>query len=287
MSSGNRNGILAIVVAMSLFAVSDAMLKLAMGSVPAGQLLFVRGFVLIAGFGYVAWRAGAFAVPGALVERNSVLRGVLEGFGALAFVAALAHVPLALNAAINMATPLMALPIAAVVLGERFGWRRVAAILTGFSGVLLILRPSAEGVDFWLLVSFASAVFCAVRDVVTRRIPAGFPSISVTLTTVICVCAVGGIATFFDGWRPMDARAWLAIFASAAISGTGQHLMVLSMRWGEVAVVSPFRYSGIFAATLVGWAVWGDLPDTLAWIGIGLIVGAGLYALWRERKTKR
>lgn len=287
MSPGNRRGILAIVAAMALFAVSDALLKLAMGSVPAGQLLFVRGFVLIACFGYVAWRAGAFAVPGALVERNSVVRGVLEGFGALAFVAALAHVPLALNAAINMATPLMALPIAALVLGERFGWRRVAAILTGFAGVLLILRPSAEGVDFWLLLSFVSAILCAVRDVFTRRIPAGFPSASVTLTTVICVCVVGGVATAAQGWAPMDARAWIAIFVSAAISGTGQHLMVLSMRWGEVAVVSPFRYSGIFAAVFVGWAVWGDLPDTLAWAGIALIVGAGLYALWREGRTKR
>jgi drug/metabolite transporter (DMT)-like permease len=181
----------------------------------------------------------------------------------------------------------MALPIAALVLGERFGWRRVAAILVGFAGVLLILRPSTEGVDFWLAMSFASAVLCAVRDVFTRRIPAGFPSISVTLTTVICVCAVGGVATYLEGWVAMDLRAWSAIFASAAISGVGQHLMVLSMRWAEVAVVSPFRYSGIFAATLVGWAVWGDLPDALAWAGIALIVGAGLYALWRERKTKR
>lgn len=287
MSGGNRKGILAIVAAMALFAVSDALLKLAMGSVPAGQLLFVRGFVLIAGFGYVAWRAGVFSVPGALIERNSAARGVLEGFGALAFVAALAHVPLALNAAINMATPLMALPIAALVLGERFGWRRVAAILTGFAGVLLILRPSADGVDFWLSISFASAVLCAVRDVFTRRIPPGIPSAGVTLVTVICVCAVGGAATYAQGWAPMDARAWIAIFASAAISGTGQHLMVLSMRWGEVAVVSPFRYSGIFAATFVGWAVWGDLPDALAWAGIALIVGAGLYALWREGKTRR
>jgi S-adenosylmethionine uptake transporter len=287
MTRGDRKGILAIFAAMTLFAISDALLKLAMGSVPAGQLLFVRGFVLIAGFGFVAWRAGAFAVPGALVERNSVVRGVLEGFAALAFVAALAHVPLALNAAINMATPLMALPIAAIVLGERFGWRRVLAILVGFAGVLLILRPSTEGVDFWLAISFVSAILCAVRDVFTRRIPAGFPSASVTLTTVICVCAVGGAATLAEGWAPMDARAWIAIFASAAISGTGQHLMVLSMRWGEVAVVSPFRYSGIFASTLVGWAVWGDLPDALAWVGIGLIVGAGLYALWRDGKTTR
>lgn len=286
MNPGNRNGILAIVTAMSLFAVSDALLKLAMGSVPAGQLLFVRGFVLIAGFGYVAWRAGAFATPGALIERNSIARGALEGFGALAFVMALAHVPLALNAAINMATPLMALPIAALVLGERFGWRRVTAVLAGFLGVLLILRPSADGVDFWLAISFVSAVLCAVRDVFTRRIPKGVPSAGVTLITVVCVCAVGGAATFVEGWAAMDARAWIAIFASAAISGTGQHLMVLSMRWGEVAVVSPFRYSGLFASTLVGWAVWGDLPDGLAWLGIALIVGAGLYALWRERVTK-
>jgi drug/metabolite transporter (DMT)-like permease len=286
VNPGNRKGILAIVVAMTLFAGSDALLKLAMGSVPAGQLLFVRGFVLIAIFGAVAWRAGAFARPGALVETNSVVRGVLEGIGALAFVAALAHVPLALNAAINMATPLMALPIAAFVLGERFGWRRVMAILVGFAGVLLILRPSAEGVDFWLLISFLSAVMCAVRDVFTRRIPANFPSASVTLTTVVCVCAVGGAATFVEGWAAMDARAWTAIFVSAGISGVGQHLMVLSMRWGEVAVVSPFRYSGIFASTFVGWAVWGDLPDALAWAGIVLIVGAGLYALWRERMVK-
>ena len=286
MTTGDRNGILAMVAAMTLFAFSDGLLKLAMGSVPAGQLLFVRGLVLIVGFGIVAWRAGAFSVPGALIERNSLARGVLEGLGAFAFVAALAHVPLALNAAINMATPLMALPIAAVLLGERFGWRRVAAVLIGFAGVLLILRPSTTGIDFWLGVSFVSAICCAVRDVVTRRVPKGYPSASVTLTTVICVCAVGGVATFAVGWAAMDARAWIAVFASAAISGTGQHLMVLSMRWGQVAVVSPFRYSGLFASTLVGWAIWGDLPDALAWLGIALIVAAGVYALWRESKVR-
>jgi len=84
----------------------------------------------------------------------------------------------------------------------------------------------------------------------------------------------------------MPGFAWFAIFASALISGTGMYCMVLSMRLGEVTVVSPFRYTGLISTTLLGWAVWGYLPDFYAWCGMALIVAAGLYALWRERKVK-
>jgi drug/metabolite transporter (DMT)-like permease len=286
VTHGNRNGILAIVAAMTLFAFSDTVLKLALADVPAGQLLFVRGIVLTIAGSLIVWRSGGFAQPRALIEPHTLLRGAIEAVAAFSFIAALAHIPLALNASINMATPLLVLPVAAAFLGERFGWRRVGAILVGFAGVLLILRPGAEGFDIWLAVSFLSAVLCAIRDVITRRIPQYVPSAVVTLVTLASVGAFGGAVAFLQGFVPMPGFAWFAIFASALISGTGMYCMVLSMRLGEVTVVSPFRYTGLISTTLLGWAVWGYLPDFYAWCGMALIVAAGLYALWRERKVK-
>jgi len=286
MTQGNRNGILAIVAAMTLFAFSDTIMKLALAEVPAGQLLFVRGIILVVAGAAIVWRSGGFATPRAFIEPHTLLRGALEAVAAFCFIAALAHIPLALNTTINMATPLLVLPVAAALLGERFGWRRIGAILAGFAGVLLILRPGADGFDIWLVVSFLSAVLCALRDVITRRIPQYVPSAVVTLVTLAAVGAFGGAVAFLQGFVPMPGFAWFVVFTSALISGTGMYCMVLSMRLGEVTVVSPFRYTGLISTTLLGWLVWGYLPDLYAWCGMALIVAAGLYALWRERKVR-
>lgn len=286
MTPGNRKGILAIVAAMTLFAFSDTIMKLALADVPAGQMLFVRGVILTIAGSALVWRSGGFAEPRAFVEPHTLLRGAIEAIAAFSFIAALGHIPLALNASINMATPLLVLPVAAALLGERFGWRRVGAILTGFAGVLLILRPGADGFDIWLVVSFLSALLCAVRDVITRRIPRYVPSAVVTLVTLMSVGVFGGAVAFLQGFVPMPGFAWFVVFASALLSGTGMYCMVLSMRLGEVSVVSPFRYTGIISTTLLGWLVWGYLPDAYAWSGMALIVVAGLYALWRERKVR-
>jgi len=286
MTHGNRNGILAVVAAMTLFAFSDTIMKLALAEVPAGQMLFVRGIVLVVAGSFLVWRSGGFARPRAFIEPHTVLRALIEAIAAFCFIAALGHIPLALNATINMATPLLVLPVAAALLGERFGWRRIGAILAGFAGVLLILRPGADGFDIWLVISFISALLCAFRDVITRRIPQYVPSAVVTLVTLASVGAFGGAVAFLQGFVPMPGFAWFVVFASALISGTGMYCMVLSMRLGEVTVVSPFRYTGLISTTLLGWLVWGYLPDFYAWCGMALIVAAGLYALWRERKVK-
>jgi drug/metabolite transporter (DMT)-like permease len=286
MSPNDKRGVLSIIAAMTLFSVTDAIMKYALELVPAGQLLFVRGIILTAGCAIFAWRAGAFARARDLLEPHTVARGALEAIAAFSFIAALAHIPLALNTAINMATPLFVLPVAVLLLGERFGVRRVAAILVGFLGVLLILRPGTEGFDVWLAVSFLSAVMCAVRDVVTRRIPQHVPSPLVTLVTLAAVCAFSGAVAFLQGFVPMPGIAWLCVFASAVFAGTGMHFMVLSMRLGQVSIVAPFRYSGLISSMLLGWIFWGYLPDGTAWIGMALIVAAGIYALWRERKVR-
>jgi drug/metabolite transporter (DMT)-like permease len=214
-------------------------------------------------------------------------RAGFETIGSFAYMLALPNIPLATAVALNMATPLCILPLAALFLGERYGWRRIAAILVGFLGVMLILRPSVDGVDPWLLLSFGSSIFFALRDVSTRRISSEIPSLLIALTMAGTVTVSTIAWSLVEGWVPVDAATFASLCLASVLVGVGYTLVVMAMRKGEVSFTGAFRYAALLWATGVGWVVWREIPDPVAWLGVSLILGAGLYALHRERVRSR
>jgi drug/metabolite transporter (DMT)-like permease len=285
--SDNARGAAMLTGAMAFFVVNDAAMKLAAADVPMLQAMALRGVPVTLAFLLIAWRTGALGKARYLLDRLVLARTGTELVGSLLFMPALAHIPIATALALNQSVPLLIVPLAMVLLGEKVGWRRMSAVAVGFAGVLLILRPGAENLDPWLLVSFASAFFFAVRDTITRMIGGHVPSMLIALAMSASVMVACAIATAFAGWVPMTGTAWAAIAFACVVVSAGYFLSVAAMRTGELTLTGAFRYSALVWASLLGWIIWGELPDLQGWIGIALIVASGLYALHRARVRAR
>jgi drug/metabolite transporter (DMT)-like permease len=287
MKGPNASGIAAMSGAMALFVVSDVLMKMASEGADPAQLLAMRNAAIAAVVAAFAVRQRAFAHFGFLRTPRMLVRTACEGAGTYAYLAALAYIPVATALALHMATPMFVLPLAAWLLGERIGPGRIAAVGGGMAGVLLVLRPEAGGVDFWLAVSLGSAVLFALRDTITRGLPQAFPTLLILFSGNLAGIAVGIAAMTGRDWIVPDARTLAFLAGSAVVVGTGMQLMILATRTGSVSVVSPFRYTAVLWAVVAGWLVWGDLPDALTFAGIGLIVASGLYALLADRFSAR
>lgn len=284
-SADNRHGILAMLVGMGLFVVNDATMKLASAHFPTGQMLAVRGVfatALVLGLVVALGEAGRLR---ALAQPFVLGRALIESVVAFLFIAALARAPLADLTAILQATPII-VTLLLVVLGlERVGWRRWLAILVGFAGVLLIVRPGPAGFESSALLALAAAALVAVRDLVTRMIHADTPSIVVVLATTATVTIVGPLIGHAAGevWRPLLRAETLILVGAAGLYTCANIAVVMAFRRADVSVVSPFRYASVLAALFVGFVVFGDFPDPPALAGFALVVGAGLYSWHRER----
>ena len=273
----------AITLASAVFVFNDAVMKHVAESVPMMQAMSVRGVAVSLVLAVLAYATGAFKRVGMLASKLVWARALSETIGSVGFMSALPHVPLAIATSLGMATPLLLLPLAWIFLGQKIGIRRVGAIVGGFAGVLLIVRPTAEGVDFWQMLAAASVLFFALRDVATRRLPPELPSLLIALVMSLTVTATTSVLAVSGGWQPMGAGEWAGVSAAALLVGTGYLLMVQAMRIGDIAMTGSFRYTAMVFAVALGWWVWGELPDFLAWCGIALILASGLYALHRER----
>jgi len=273
----------AMTLASAVFVFNDAVMKHVAESVPMMQAMSLRGVAVSFVLAVLAYATGAFQRVGMLASPLVWARALSETIGSLGFMSALPHVPLAIATALGMATPLLLLPLAWIFLGQKIGIRRAGAIVAGFAGVLLIVRPTAEGVDWWLLLAASSVLFFALRDVATRRLPPELPALLIALVMSLSVTAATSVLAFSAGWQKMEPSAWIGVSAAALLVGTGYLLMVQAMRIGDIAMTGSFRYTAMVFAVALGWWVWGELPDLAAWAGIALILASGLYALHRER----
>jgi drug/metabolite transporter (DMT)-like permease len=206
----------------------------------------------------------------------------------VSFLAAIVHLPLANTAAIFQALPLAITLGAALMFGEPVGWHRWLAIGAGFIGVLIIVRPGIEGFDRFSLLALVSVVFCAMRDLATKRIPAQIPSLFITLLTTVTVTMTGAaILVPLGGWTP-PSRGSLGLLALAAVLLLiGYQCVIMALRTGDISAVAPFRYSALLWAMLLGYLVFGDIPDAPMVTGASIIVLSGLYAFYREHKRDR
>jgi drug/metabolite transporter (DMT)-like permease len=250
--------------------------------------MLVRGVFAIALIAALAWHRRALRPLRTLMLKPVALRVVGEVGGTVSFLAAIVHLPLANTAAIFQVLPLAITLGAAVIFGEPVGWRRWLAIIAGFLGVLIIVRPGVEGFNVFALLALVSVAFCAVRDLATRRIPAPIPSLFITLLTTVTVTITGAaILVPLGGWTPPSTRALLLLALAAVLLLIGYQCVIMALRSGDISAVAPFRYSALLWAMLLGYLVFGDVPDAMMVTGASIIVLSGLYAFYRERKRHR
>jgi len=176
---------------------------------------------------------------------------------------------------------------AAVVFREPLGWRRIVAIAIGFFGVMLIVRPGAEGFNVYALYGLGAVGFVTVRDLAARRLSRETPSITVALAGALLITLSAGLVTGMEGWSPVAPRDLGLLAVAAVFIVAGYLASVMTMRVGEIGFVAPFRYTGLIWALLMGWLVFGDWPRPLTLVGAALVVATGLFTLYRERRVAR
>lgn len=274
--------------AMAGFTMNDAITKAVSSEMNFGQVMLVRGLFAIVLIAALAYHQRAVRPLRTLMMKPVALRIAGEVGGTVSFLAAIVHLPLANTAAIFQALPLAITLGAALIFGEPVGWRRWLAIMAGFIGVLIIVRPGVEGFNQFSLFALISVVFCAVRDLATRRIPAKIPSLFITLLTTVTVTTAGAaILVPLGGWTPPSGRALGLLALAAVLLLIGYQCVIMALRTGDISAVAPFRYSALLWAMLLGYLVFGDVPDSMMVTGASIIVLSGLYAFYRERKRHR
>ena len=277
-----------MVAAMTAFTVNDAFLKLLGTNLPFFQVIFLRSLAVVAIIAVLAARAGKLMPPLARRDKALVLmRSTAEAVAAYMFISALFHMPIANVSAILQALPLTVTLAAALFLKEPVGWRRFLAIGIGFVGVMLIVRPGTDGFTIYSLYALGAVAAVTVRDIAARQLSAEVPSIFVALSSGAGVLAFSGVGALFSEWEVMSATEWLWMIG-AVVTMIGAYLAsVMAMRVGEIGVVAPFRYTSLIVAIILGVLVFGEWPDALTFLGAGIVMGTGLFTLWRERQTMR
>lgn len=284
----------AISLAMASFIANDALVKYVSESLPTAQLIFIRGVFSSVLLLAVAQAMGLLRVdqasgPGAwshLTQKPVLWRSAFDAVGTMAYLGALFHLPIANATAINMATPLFITLYAALVWHERVRPERWLAVGAGFGGVLLVVQPAADGFNAWALVCLLATLVHTGRDLMTRVIHPGVPSVLITVSAALAVTLLSAVASAVQGWQPVTGQ-HLGLLATASVFlSAAYYLVIVGMREGDMSAVAPFRYSALLFALLIGWLVWGDVPNTLAWTGIALLVGAGLYMVRSGRQVR-
>jgi len=286
--TAHLRGPLFMSLAMAGFVINDTMVKTLSENLAMGQIIILRGLVASLFIITLAWSRNALAPLSTLANPLVLVRTLSEVLATLSFLTALANIPLANATAILQALPLATTMGAALFLGEPVGWRRWSAIMAGFIGVLIIIRPGLEGFTVYSLSALATVFFAAMRDIATRRIGTRVPSLFLTAITAPAV-TLSGIFMIgpFGGWQPVNVTQGATILAAALFLLVGYQGIIMAMRAGDVATTAPFRYSGLVFAMFLGYAVFGDVPDPLMIIGSLIIVGSGLYAFHREQARRR
>ncbi|MCI5077303.1 DMT family transporter [Oricola sp.] len=284
LNGDNLKAIALLAAAMALFALDDMFIKLASSDVGVGQIVAIQNGFGIAYFAWLAKAHGKRVTRDALFSGPILLRHIGETTGVICFVSALALMPISDASAILQASPLVVVFGAALFLRETVGWRRWAALLVGFAGVLLVLRPGMSGFDAKTLLPVGAAIGFAMRDLGTRAAPRTVSTEAIALVaSVLVFLAAILLQTLSSPWSWMSPRTTGYVLAASAVGIIAFHLMMIALRMGQLSVVAPFRYVRIVCAMAIGVVVFAERPDVATIGGSILIVASGLYTLYREQ----
>lgn len=277
-----------MMASMAAFTLNDALLKLTDGGAPLSQLLFLRGVLSTVLIYALARALGSLDFRVARRDWSLIaVRAGAEVGAAYFFVTALLNMPLANVTAVLQALPLTVAVGAALVFREPLGWRRMSAILIGFMGMLLIVRPGPDGFSLWSGYALLAVICVTVRDLATRRLSPDVPSLTVTLASSVAVTLSFGLASTVTAWAPITVPLGGLIAGASVFIIGGYFFSIRAMRVGEISFIAPFRYTGLVWALVLGWLVFGDWPTNLTLLGALIVVATGLFTLYRERRVSQ
>ncbi|MBT8155235.1 DMT family transporter [Epibacterium ulvae] len=285
----NIHGILFVLLAMVCFTLEDMFIKALSGGLEVGQILFLIGlggssiFLLISRF----QKHNLFMTQA--WTPLFIMRAATEALSAISYGTALSLVEISTVAAVFQATPLVITMGAALFLGEQVGWRRWTAIMVGFIGVIMIIRPGVSGFQPSSLLVLLAVLGVAARDLMTRKLNIEVPTAVISFQAFATVVPSGLLLMWWKGagWVTPVATDWSMIAGAVMFGVCGYYAIVIAMRIGDAAVVTPFRYTRLLFSILVGAIVFAERPDLWTLAGSTLVIGSGLYTFLRERRIQR
>jgi drug/metabolite transporter (DMT)-like permease len=284
--SANERGAAFMVAAMGGFAVEDVFLKAASRHMPVGEVIALIGLCGMLAFIGLTWRRGEAAFPAAMFTRQMAVRSGFEVTGRLFYCLAIALTPLSVASAILQATPLVVVAGAAVVFGEVVGVRRWLAVLAGFVGVLIIIRPGLAGFDALSLLTVIGLIGFAGRDLATRAAPPALSNMQLGVAGFAMLSVAGVIILVVNGEYGVPDATGVGLTLCATVFGVGAYTaLTVAMRTGEVSAVTPFRYTRLLFALILGATIFGERPDQWTLLGSAIVVASGVYVLTQNRRV--
>jgi drug/metabolite transporter (DMT)-like permease len=287
-SAAGRSAVLAgigyMLVAVFLFGATSAVGKWLVTKYPVGEFLFLRSIATLLLLIPFIWRAGTAPFANAPRPGMQVLRVVLASIEIPMFFWAVSHMPLADTQTFYLASPIYVTALSVLLLREHVGWRRWTAVLIGFAGVVIALRPSSASFTLPALIALTGSGIYGLLMIATRALRDTDATVLMTYQS-LGILLLSAVAAPF-AWvtpAPHDILVFIAVGASSVIS---QFCVVRALKLADASVVVPYQYTLIVWAVVFGWQMFGEVPDAWTMTGAALIVAAGLYIFWREKVTR-
>lgn len=281
------SGIFLLVSSNAFSILNDALVKLLATSLAIGQIVALRGAVILTLTLGIVLITGQFGKLRLALSGKVLARALCEGCAALLYVVALANTSISTIVAIYLIVPVCTTAGAVIFLGEQVGPRSWLAVAVGLLGATLVVNPATAEINVYVFCVFGAVILTAGRDLIARRIDPVVPSIVVTFASILLVSIAGLIAGLSEAWAAPQPRDGVLIIAAAVLAGTGMQFVFLAYRTAEASIVAPFRYTSILWAILISYLFWGEVPNGRMMLGILVISLAGLYIVHRERVTGR
>ncbi|MBK0326491.1 DMT family transporter [Rhodobacteraceae bacterium F11138] len=278
-----------MILAMAAFAIEDTLVKSAAQSLAVSQILILFGLGGAAIFALIARLSGARLYTPDVLSSPMRVRFLFEVTGRLFYTLALWLTPLSAATVILQATPLVVVAGAAVVFGERVGWRRWVAICVGLIGVLIIIRPGTDSFSILSILAVLGMLGFAGRDLASRAAPAALGTSILGLYGFLSMAFAGALLSFWDRapFAVPDATAILFLIGAILTGVAAYACLMKAMRTGEVSAVTPFRYSRLLFGISLGVLLFNEQLNLPMVLGSGLIVLSGLFILWRGKQVAK
>lgn len=280
------SGILCMIGGALALTINDGMAKYLTETYPVGQVMALRGTFILCLLIFLFILARKKLHLKIYSWRNNFYRAAAMTGSTFCFITGLSYLPIADAIAIAFAAPLLTTLLAVFCLRERVGLHRWVAIFFGFIGVIIIVQPTDDAFKVAALAPLGAAFFGAIRDVITRKITSSESSFTILLTSMFLI-TLAGYLTFPLGWSEFQVEHIWLFLCSSILVGVAQYLMIEAFRLGEVGLISPFKYSSLLWAVIIGFIVWGDIPGYFVLVGATILIISGVYLLRGEKNLKK
>ena len=283
----NSKGIFLMIISMASFAVGDTFVKISGAFLSPAQIMFflIAGGLII--FAIIAKFKGENLLDSRAFSQVLLIRYLAEMIGLVAMIMGLTKIPLSVVGTVTQASPILVAAGAVFFFKEIVSWRRWSSIVIGFIGVVLVIQPGSQNLDYAVIWAVVALVAFSIRDLVTRLTPPDIPSASIATFTMIAAFPFTAAWVFFSGEKLFPPGIDWAVVSSMIILGSfGYLLLITSLRLGELSAIMPFRYSRIVFLLILGVLVFGERPTASMLVGAALILISGVYIMWREKVVK-